>query len=74
MVFLTISPFVILVEPTYRFNLITVDPDDNKFVDCAIAANAEYIVASDHHYDVLQFIGFPKVQGIHPAEFIKKYL
>lgn len=36
------SPFVELITPFYHFNLITVDPDDNKFVDCAISANAHY--------------------------------
>ena len=28
------------VNPSYRFNLITADPDDNKFVDCAVIAGA----------------------------------
>jgi len=72
--FLTISPFVIFVEPAYRFNLISVDPDDNKFVDCAIAADAAHVVTSDHHFDALKNIGFPKVHVIHPEEFIKHYL
>ena len=49
------SPFVELITPFYHFNLITVDPDDNKFVDCAISANAKYIVSQDHHYDVIRF-------------------
>ena len=52
------SPFVELITPFYHFNLITVDPDDNKFVDCAISANAHYIVTNDHHYDVLKDIEF----------------
>ena len=34
------SPFVELITPFYHFNLITVDPDDNKFVDCAISAKS----------------------------------
>ena len=37
----------------YHFGLITEDPDDNKFVDCAIAADAELIVTNDKHFDVL---------------------
>ena len=28
------------VSPVWRFNLITSDPDDNKFVDCAICGQA----------------------------------
>ena len=47
--------------PYYHFNLITADPDDNKFVDCAIQANARYIVTNDHHYDVLRTIDYPVV-------------
>ena len=32
------SPNLERVNPTYRFNLITADPDDNKFVNCAVIA------------------------------------
>ena len=55
------APTVELIEPFYRFNLITNDPDDNKFVDCAIAGNATYIVSNDSHFDVLKQIDFPKL-------------
>lgn len=50
--------------PYYHFGLIEADPDDNKFVDCAIAANAKYIVSEDRHFDVLQSCAFPKVDVI----------
>ena len=55
------APTVELIEPFYRFNLITNDPDDNKFVDCAIASNATYIVSNDSHFDILKQIDFPKL-------------
>ena len=58
------SPFVELITPYFHFNLITADLDDNKFVDCAISANARYIVTNDHHYDVLKSINFPNVNVI----------
>lgn len=48
----------------YRFRLIQTDLDDNKFVDCAIAANAKFIVTEDHHFDVLKDYSFPKVEVI----------
>lgn len=54
----------------FRFNLIQADPDDNKFVDCAIAANASFIVSQDHHFDVLYAIDFPKVELIGIDEFV----
>ncbi|MBR1652501.1 MAG: putative toxin-antitoxin system toxin component, PIN family [Alloprevotella sp.] len=58
------GPFTELVTPFYRFHLIETDPDDNKFVDCAIAANARYVVTHNHHYDVLRKISFPHVEII----------
>ena len=63
------SPFVELITPYFHFNLITVDPDDNKFVDCAISANARYIVTNDRHYDVLKSIDFPNVDVINIKQF-----
>ena len=55
------NPYTILITPYYHFNLIQVDPDDNKFVDCAVAANAKFIVTEDRHYDILYKIDFPRV-------------
>jgi len=62
---------VIFTHPSFRFNLITTDYDDNKFVDCAIAANANYIISQDTHFDILKKIDFPKVNVIPIEEFIK---
>jgi len=60
----------VFINPTYRFNLISIDPDDNKFVDCAIIANADYIVSNDSHFDVLKNVGFPKVNVISIRDFV----
>ncbi len=59
------SKFTKVVTPYYNFHLIEADKDDNKFVDCAIAANAKCIVTNDHHYDVLKTISFPKVEVVN---------
>ena len=42
-------------------NLIQSDSDDNKFVDCCVTANAQYIVSNDRHFDILKHIEFPHV-------------
>ena len=65
------SSFVQFVNPYYHFGLIEADPDDNKFVDCAIAANAQFIVTNDHHYNVLLQIDFPKVNVINIDDFLE---
>ena len=57
-------------QETYvHFGLIEKDIDDNKFVDCAIASNAEYIVTNDKHFLVLQNISWPKVSVISISAF-----
>ena len=63
------SPSTEMIDPSYRFRLITADPDDNKFVDCAITAGATYIVSNDHHYDVLREIQFPATNVKRLKEF-----
>lgn len=61
------------VEPQFRFNVISADPDDNKFCDCAIAAEANFVIAEDNHFDVLRSAGY-KTKPIQPDEFIRQYL
>lgn len=54
----------LFIDPFFNFNLIDADPDDNKFVDCAVAAHAKFIVSEDRHFDVLKHIDFPKVDVV----------
>lgn len=63
------SPFTQFFTPHFRFRLIEQDPDDNKFVDCAIIAGADYIVSEDSHFRVLETISFPVVHVIRLNEF-----
>lgn len=53
-----------LITPYYHWELIPTDPDDNKFVDCAIAGQADYLVTHDKHFNILEKISFPKVEII----------
>jgi putative PIN family toxin of toxin-antitoxin system len=46
------SPDVVLITKYFFWRLITADPDDDKFVDCAVAANADFIVTNDRHFNV----------------------
>lgn len=61
----------LLFDPYFKFNLIQVDPDDNKFVDCAVCANAKFIVTEDKHFQILKNIEFPKVDIITLDEIIQ---
>lgn len=63
------TPLLKRVSPTFFYHLIKADPDDNKFVDCAICANAELIVTNDAHFNILKTIKFPKVNFMTLQEF-----
>ena len=59
------------IEVYYHFELIEADNDDNKFVDCAIKANALFIVSEDRHFEVLKSISFPRVDVIGMNDFLR---
>ena len=63
---------LIRVNPSFQFRVIPDDADDNKFTDCAIAAHADYIITSDHHFAPLADAGY-KPQPITPEAFIERY-
>ncbi len=56
----------------YKWELIKTDLDDNKFVDCAISSNSNYIITHDKHFDILNKIDFPKVICLKLSEFKNK--
>jgi putative PIN family toxin of toxin-antitoxin system len=51
---------VIHISKYFYWNLIVADPDDDKFVDCAIAGNADFIVSNDKHFNALKKLTFQK--------------
>ena len=63
-------PNLIYIKKYIFWQLINEDPDDNKFVDCAIASNARYIVSEDKHFNILKSIDFPKVEIIPIKAFL----
>ena len=53
----------------FHLNLITNDNDDNKFVDCAFASNATYLVTEDAQFTILKKITFPNIPVVSLKEF-----
>lgn len=56
----------------FHFGLIEADPDDNKFVDCAVAVDAEYIVTNDAYFNILKQIEWPRLTVIDIKEFTRQ--
>jgi uncharacterized protein len=61
-------PFIERTTVYYRWNLLSTDPDDNKFADCAVAGNADYIITKDKHFSALRNVAFPHIEVISPED------
>ncbi len=48
------------------------DPDDNKFMECAIASNSKIIISGDKH--LLKVSGYQGINVLKPREFVDSYL
>jgi putative PIN family toxin of toxin-antitoxin system len=59
---------IYFIDTYFKFNLL-LDDDDNKFVDCAIASNADFILTEDKDFNVLKQIQFPKVNVLSISQF-----
>ena len=60
------------VQPKEKINLIKEDPSDNRILECAIAADADYIVSGDlkHLQSLKEFRGIPILSPAKTLLFI----
>jgi uncharacterized protein len=63
---------IIWTAPAYRFHIITADPDDNKFSDCAITAQADYVLTQDKDFTPLAHAGY-RPQPLTPEQFVARH-
>ncbi len=59
-----------IVEPQEKHIVIRDDPDDDKFLDCAVAGKAEFIISQDKH--LLKLKEFKGIKMVKPEEFLKE--
>lgn len=58
----------ISIAPTRKIEAIKEDPSDNKFLECAIEARADYIVTGDKHLKGLD--EFEGIKIVDPRKFL----
>jgi uncharacterized protein len=68
---MVVNPNVHNYSPSFQTRLIYHDYDDNKFVDCAFATNAHYLVTQDRHFNVVKKSPFPKINVINIDQFVE---
>ena len=67
--FLASFPAVEQIQVFYNWRLIPNDPDDDKFVDCAVAAKAFCIVSEDRHFRPYKMNEHPPLRVLNLVEF-----
>jgi uncharacterized protein len=65
------SSNILFTEIYFKWNLITIDESDNKFTDCYINSNADYLITNDSHFNILRRITFPKINLVNSGEFLE---
>ncbi|SET81547.1 putative toxin-antitoxin system toxin component, PIN family [Hymenobacter actinosclerus] len=64
------APNTSFQEACFKWQLIEADPDDNKFVDVALAAGADYLVTNDRHFEILKQLEFPRMAVVSLQDFL----
>jgi putative PIN family toxin of toxin-antitoxin system len=68
-----IASYSELIYPSVELDVIKIDPSDNRILECAVAAKADFIITGDERH-LLKLKEFQGIKIIRPGEFIKKEL
>ena len=61
-----------IIEPPGLPEQISRDPDDDKFIACALAGDCQFIISRDK--DLLEVSGYQGVEVVAPREFLESFL
>jgi len=70
-ILLDYSMFTIPIKPLKKISVIRTDPDDDKFIECAVAAKAEYIVSGDKH--LLDLRNYQDIKIMKTVKFLEMF-
>jgi len=59
---------VLFSAQTPKLNVVLEDPDDNKFIECAVALKARFLVSGDKHLTGIK--DYMRIKIISPKEFL----
>lgn len=63
-----IKDFAKIIEPKVKLKVIKEDPSDDRVLECAIKASADFIVSGDKH--LLELGEFRKIKIVSPSQFL----
>lgn len=63
-----LAEYATLIEPQERLAVVEADPDDDKFIECALAGQASYVVTRDEH--LLAIGAYQGIAILPPGDFL----
>ena len=63
-----ISDQAVWIEPVEKLDIIFADESDNRYVECAVAGHAQYIITGDEH--LLKLGAYEGIMILKPAAFV----
>jgi putative PIN family toxin of toxin-antitoxin system len=63
------STFTKSIRVSRRIHVVKDDPDDNKFIECAVECGAEFIISGDKH--LLRMKKYKGINIMNAATFLK---
>ena len=70
-ILLDFSTFTLPIRINKQLIVVQDDPDDNKFIECAVECRANYIISGDRH--LLNLKEYEGIKLIKSSEFLKVY-
>lgn len=63
-----ISEQAVWIEPKEKLDVVVSDESDNRYIECAVAGNAQYIITGDDH--LLDLREYEDIRIVTPATFV----
>jgi len=58
-----------IINPEKKLNIVKDDATDNKIIECAVAAKADFIISGDKH--ILDLRKYKNIKILNPSDFLK---
>jgi putative PIN family toxin of toxin-antitoxin system len=62
---------VVFTATTPDLYIVEEDPDDNMFIECAVALKAKFIISGDIALQAIR--DYMKIKSVSPSEFLNKF-
>ena len=62
---------VVFTAKTPELHIVEKDPDDNMFIECAVALKAAFVITGDKALKAIQ--EYMNIKMVSPSEFLTKY-